>query len=89
MIKIPRMVLLSIPAVIFLLLLAILIAQAPKKTPIATEVETTAVNSIIASPTPRGLTEMESLINDIRSFAPRDPSLTLPNIDKEITLPEE
>jgi hypothetical protein len=86
MTKISRQILLFIPAVIFILLLAVLILKSPNPEPNSTEVITTPGPVTQISPTPKSETELQILINQIRSYSPKDPNLAMPNFDREIEL---
>lgn len=86
--KIPRIALLSIPAIVFLLLLAVLVAQSPKRQAATTEIPQTSTTITVATVTPKTKTELEILIEDIANYSPQDPNFALPNIDRQISLPE-
>jgi len=87
--KIPRLILVLLPGIVFVLVLTAFLTKIPKTQP-ATD-EKIIVPTIAFTPTPniKNLTPIQLFTKSLRNLQIKDPQLTPPNYDRKIFLPDE
>lgn len=86
----PKLILLLIPGVIFLLVLVLIISKLPKTAPNKTEVPAALETPIPSStPPPTGHTPIQLYLQSVNDLQISDPQLAAPNFDRKISLPIE
>lgn len=87
----PRLLLLIIPAIVFIVSLIIILLRLPSPQPSSTTVPATVSASLspLSSPDPTVPPQLQSLVDQIIGFKIQDPRLTPPVFDRSISLPSE
>ena len=87
--KVPKLLFLLIPGIIFFLALLVFLLKLPKPAPIQTENTITASPTVSATPQPSSKSPIEQYVENVNALQIPDPQLTRPNFDRKISLPAE
>jgi len=80
---------LTVPGIVFVLVLLFILSRLPQPEPNFTSVETLVETTPVPSPTTNSDLYMETLHQQIVNFRIDDPTLTSPSFDRKISLPAE
>lgn len=92
MIKVPKILWLIVPGIVFVVILMLLLAILTKKptTPEALQTENVVMPTVSETPSAGiAVTPVDILINKLTSLQVNDPLLVAPNFDRKISLPDE
>lgn len=88
MVKFPKLIWLLLPALVFLLMMAIFITRLPKKDAVSTENNVVAVPTAGPTQSTQPVSPLQNLADQIQNFSVDDPTLARPTFDREIELPQ-